>query len=73
MHHLCHCISSMPLCLQLGFNDGKPITEEFFREHISGRHNPDITRDLFPTWDEERRTNFSLDKEARFRRCAAIS
>lgn len=50
---------------QVGFNGGVPITEEFFIKHISGRHNPDIARDLFPNWTEEQQRAFYLDKEAR--------
>ncbi|KAG2438041.1 hypothetical protein HXX76_005655 [Chlamydomonas incerta] len=56
---------------ELGYNGGEPITEDFFRHHISGRHNPEIAADLFPDWPEERRTQFYMDKEARYRRLAA--
>lgn len=58
---------------QVGFNHGEPITEEFFRKHIAGRHNPDITAELFPEWDMKRREAFTDDKEERFRRWAMLS
>ncbi|GLC35885.1 hypothetical protein PLESTF_001236300 [Pleodorina starrii] len=58
------------LC-ELGFNGGQPIDEHFFRTRISGRHNPAISADLFPDWEEDRRTAFSEDKEERYRRLAA--
>lgn len=48
---------------EVGFNGGQPIDEAFFRQHISGRHNPEIAADLFPQWDEQRRTAFYMDKE----------
>lgn len=50
-----------------GFNDGQPISETFFRERISGRHNPEIAAELFPDWSEDRHASFSEDKEQRFR------
>ena len=53
---------------QAGFQGGKPIDEAFFNAHISGRHNPDIGRDLFPDWSEQRRDELLAEKEARFRR-----
>lgn len=56
---------------EVGFNGGQPIDEAFFRQHISGRHNPEIAADLFPQWDEQRRTAFYMDKEERFRKLAA--
>lgn len=30
----------------VGFNDGIPIDEAFFQKNISGRHNPDIAKDV---------------------------
>ena len=56
---------------QRGFNGGKPIDEEFFLERISGRSNPAICADLFPTWSDAEATAFSDAKEARFRELAA--
>ncbi|XP_072963221.1 haloacid dehalogenase-like hydrolase domain-containing protein Sgpp [Typha angustifolia] len=53
---------------EIGFNNGVPITEEFFIEKISGKHNSDIGGALFPDWDHERAMKFMDDKEAMFRR-----
>ncbi len=58
------------ILLELGFNGGVPIDEAFYNCTISGRHNPDITADLWPDWSVERRERFSDDKEARFRALA---
>ena len=54
-----------------GFNGGKPIDAAFFLERISGRSNPAICADLFPSWSEAEATAFSDAKEARFRELAA--
>ncbi|GIL60994.1 hypothetical protein Vafri_15417 [Volvox africanus] len=65
------CCRFQEILAEVGFNGGRPIDEVFFRRHISGRHNPEIAADLFPEWDEDRRTAFYLDKEERYRRLAA--
>lgn len=54
---------------EIGFNGGVPITEEFFIQNISGKHNDDIADILFPG-DRERGLKFCEDKEAMFRRLA---
>ncbi|KAL2634903.1 hypothetical protein R1flu_006382 [Riccia fluitans] len=59
------------MLVEIGYNGGQPITEEFFSKFISGKFNPDIGRFLFPEWDEAARTKFLDDKEAYFRRMAA--
>jgi beta-phosphoglucomutase-like phosphatase (HAD superfamily) len=56
-----------------GFNDYKAIDEEFFRENIAGRQNALIMADLFPEWPIEKREEWSVQKEARFREVAASS
>ncbi|GLI68526.1 hypothetical protein VaNZ11_012916 [Volvox africanus] len=66
-----HFQAFQEILAEVGFNGGRPIDEAFFRRHISGRHNPEIAADLFPDWDENRRTAFYLDKEERYRRLAA--
>jgi len=53
-----------------GFRGGERIDHAFFNEHIAGRHNPEIARDLFPDWTEEARVAFYTRKEAEFRRRA---
>ena len=54
-----------------GVNDGKPIDEEWFRQHIAGRQNARICADLFPHWDAATAEKWSYDKEAAFREKAA--
>lgn len=49
------------------------ISEEFFRMHISGKHNPQIFKELFPTWTTEQIRLLSQRKEALFRKKAANS
>lgn len=53
--------------LQIGYNGGVPITEEFFVKNIAGKHNDDIADFLFPD-DHQRGVKFLDDKEAMFRR-----
>ena len=52
----------------MGNNNGVPITEEFFVEKISGKHNDDIGPFLFPDWDLEKAKKWMEDKETTFRR-----
>lgn len=52
---------------QINFNDGVPITEEFFIQNIAGKHNEDIAVLLFAN-DIPRGLKFTEDKEAMFRR-----
>lgn len=66
LHH--HAFRDM--LLEIGFNGGVPIDEDFFIKNIAGRHNDDIARILFPD-DYERGLKFVDEKEARFRRLAA--
>jgi HAD superfamily hydrolase (TIGR01509 family) len=53
------------------FNGGAPIDEIFYRTRISGRHNPEIARDLLPHFPEAEQVEFYEWKEARFRELAA--
>eukprot|EP00320_Phaeocystis_rex_P007132 CAMPEP_0119061786 /NCGR_PEP_ID=MMETSP1178-20130426/5534_1 /TAXON_ID=33656 /ORGANISM="unid sp, Strain CCMP2000" /LENGTH=233 /DNA_ID=CAMNT_0007043023 /DNA_START=29 /DNA_END=730 /DNA_ORIENTATION=- len=66
-----HCSVFREMLVQEGFDGGRPISEAFFMERISGRSNPLITADLFPSWDESKRAAFVERKEARFRQQAA--
>ncbi|XP_020260898.1 haloacid dehalogenase-like hydrolase domain-containing protein Sgpp [Asparagus officinalis] len=59
------------MLLEMGYNNGVPITEEFFAEKISGKHNDDIGHFLFPDWEHERAMKWMEDKEVTFRRLAA--
>lgn len=56
-----------------GFNHNQPIDEEFFRARIAGRQNAAIMNDLFPAWPRQKREEWSVAKEARFRAAAASS
>lgn len=53
--------------MQIGYNGGVPIDEEFFIKNVAGKHNDDIARALFPD-DFERGLKFCDEKEAMFRR-----
>ncbi|KAL0409349.1 UNVERIFIED_CONTAM: Haloacid dehalogenase-like hydrolase domain-containing protein Sgpp [Sesamum radiatum] len=55
------------MLMEIGFNGGVPITEEFFIANIAGKHNEDIASVLFPD-DHGRGLKFTDDKEAVFRR-----
>ncbi|KAE8712790.1 Haloacid dehalogenase-like hydrolase domain-containing protein Sgpp [Hibiscus syriacus] len=66
IHH--HAFRDM--LLEIGFNNGVPIDEEFFIKNIAGRHNTDIAATLFPD-DLPRGEKFLDDKEAMFRRLAS--
>ncbi|MQL88206.1 hypothetical protein Taro_020762 [Colocasia esculenta] len=66
-----HYFAFHEMLQEVGYNNGEPITEEFFVKNISGGHNDDIARFLFPDWDHEKSMKFMDDKEAMFRRLAA--
>ncbi|XP_020081593.1 haloacid dehalogenase-like hydrolase domain-containing protein Sgpp isoform X1 [Ananas comosus] len=66
-----HYYAFREMLQEIGFNNGVPITEEFFVEKISGKFNEDIGRALFPDGDHERAAKFMDDKEAMFRRLAS--
>ncbi|KAI0489187.1 hypothetical protein KFK09_029029 [Dendrobium nobile] len=55
------------LLLEVGYNNGVPITEDDFVEKISGKHNDDIGKTLFPDWDPDKAAKFLDDKETMFR------
>ncbi|KAK8926362.1 hypothetical protein KSP39_PZI018915 [Platanthera zijinensis] len=56
--------------LEIGYNNGVPISEDFYVEVISGRHNDYLGKALFPDWSFEKSAKFLEDKEAIFRRLA---
>ena len=59
------------LFLDMGFNGGTPIDEEFFKKKIAGRQNAIICADLFPEWNTQKAEEWSAFKEAKFRERAA--
>ncbi|KAL6642656.1 hypothetical protein ACP70R_020837 [Stipagrostis hirtigluma subsp. patula] len=65
-----HFCAFRDLLQQVGFNEGVPITEEFYSATISGGHNDDLARALFPDMDHEKAMKFMDDKEAFFRKLA---
>ncbi|XP_028762469.1 haloacid dehalogenase-like hydrolase domain-containing protein Sgpp isoform X3 [Neltuma alba] len=65
-----HYYAFREMLQEIGFNEGKPITEEFFIDTVAGKHNDDIALALFPA-DLERGLKFVDDKEAMFRKLAA--
>ncbi|PKA58864.1 Imidazoleglycerol-phosphate dehydratase [Apostasia shenzhenica] len=62
-----HFYAFRELLLELGYNNGVPIDEDFFVEKISGKHNDDIGKALFPDWDSDKAAKFLDDKETLFR------
>ncbi|KAL0446337.1 UNVERIFIED_CONTAM: Haloacid dehalogenase-like hydrolase domain-containing protein Sgpp [Sesamum latifolium] len=48
-----HYTAFREMLMEIGFNGGVPITEEFFIANIAGKHNEDIASVLFPN-DHER-------------------
>ncbi|PON34063.1 HAD hydrolase, subfamily IA [Parasponia andersonii] len=58
------------LLLEIGYNGGVPIDEDFFIENIAGKHNDDIARAIFPD-DFERGLRLTEEKEVVFRRLAS--
>lgn len=66
-----HYVAFRDMLQKEGYNDGVPVTEDWFREHISGKHNSEIGKDLFPSWDQEKQDKWLDEKEAYFRRLAA--
>ncbi|GKU95692.1 hypothetical protein SLEP1_g9021 [Rubroshorea leprosula] len=65
-----HLYAFQVLLQEIGFNNGVPITEEFFIQNIAGTHNDHIAEFLFPT-DIPRGLKFIEDKEAMFQRLAS--
>ncbi|CAL9064860.1 unnamed protein product [Musa banksii] len=63
-----HYYAFREMLLEIGYNNGVPVDEEFFIKNIAGRHNDDIASILFPDWDHEKAIKFVDDKEAMFRR-----
>lgn len=56
-----------------GYNNGEPISREFFDEHISGGHNILLSKFLWPDRDQKWRDDFSDEKEALFRKYAGVT
>lgn len=65
-----HYYTFREMLQEINFNGGIPITEKFFAEKLSGKHNEDMALVLFPN-DIEGGMKFLADKEAMFRRLAS--
>nr|CAD1831107.1 unnamed protein product [Ananas comosus var. bracteatus] len=65
-----HYLAFRELLLEIGYNNGNPIDEEFFIKNIAGRSDTDAARNLFPDWDREKAMKFLDDKEALYRKLA---
>ncbi|XP_049376959.1 haloacid dehalogenase-like hydrolase domain-containing protein Sgpp isoform X1 [Solanum stenotomum] len=62
-----HYYAFREMLLEIGYNCGVPVDEEWFIKTIAGKHNNDIASALFPD-DQERGLKFCDEKEAMFRR-----
>ncbi|XP_039121922.1 haloacid dehalogenase-like hydrolase domain-containing protein Sgpp [Dioscorea cayenensis subsp. rotundata] len=65
-----HHYAFREMLLEIGYNNGVPIDEDFFVKNIAGGHNEDIASRLFPDWDHEKAMKFMDDKEEYFRKLA---
>ncbi|KAL3516760.1 hypothetical protein ACH5RR_023662 [Cinchona calisaya] len=66
-----HYYAFREMLQEVGFNGGQPITEDFFIKNISGMHNDELCRVLFPNWEFDKAMKFMEDKEDMFRRLAS--
>lgn len=62
-----HLVAFREMLIEIGYNDGVPVDEDWFVKNIAGKHNDDIARVIFPD-DFERGLKFTEDKEAYFRK-----
>lgn len=58
------------MLLEMGYNNGVPISEEFFTQNISGKNTEAIARVLFPDWDIEKAMKWMDVKDVAFRKAA---
>ncbi|WOH09269.1 hypothetical protein DCAR_0728725 [Daucus carota subsp. sativus] len=65
-----HYHAFVEMLQEVGFNGGVPISEEFFVENISGKHNEELSHLLLPDWEFGKAMQFMDDKEALFRKLA---
>lgn len=57
------------VAVQIGFDGGIPITEEFFfMKKTSEMHKEELCKVLLPDWDLQRARKFMEDEEDLFRR-----
>uniref|UniRef100_A0A452YUM0 Haloacid dehalogenase-like hydrolase domain-containing protein Sgpp n=1 Tax=Aegilops tauschii subsp. strangulata TaxID=200361 RepID=A0A452YUM0_AEGTS len=59
-----HFLAFRELLQEVGFNNGVPITEEFYSANISGWHNDALAGALFPELEHAKGMEFMDRKEA---------
>uniref|UniRef100_A0A0E0ES23 Haloacid dehalogenase-like hydrolase domain-containing protein Sgpp n=1 Tax=Oryza meridionalis TaxID=40149 RepID=A0A0E0ES23_9ORYZ len=65
-----HHVAFQEMLLEIGYNNGVPIDEEFFINNIAGRSDVEAAQNLFPDWPLEKGLKFLEDKEAKYRSLA---
>uniref|UniRef100_A0A7N0TIR3 Haloacid dehalogenase-like hydrolase domain-containing protein Sgpp n=1 Tax=Kalanchoe fedtschenkoi TaxID=63787 RepID=A0A7N0TIR3_KALFE len=65
-----HFRAFQQLLLEVGYNGGVPITEEFYVKDVCGKHNDVLGPYLFPDWDVRKSRQFLDKKEALFKKLA---
>ncbi|CAI0418324.1 unnamed protein product [Linum tenue] len=65
-----HHRAFVDLLQEINYNNGEPISEDFFIKNIAGKHNEEIAELFFPD-DIPRGIKFMVDKETYFRKLAA--
>ncbi|CAM8991061.1 unnamed protein product [Rhodiola kirilowii] len=67
---LLHFRAFQELLLEVGYNGGVPIDEEFYVRDVCGKHNDLLGQFLFPQWDARKSTQFLANKEELFKKMA---
>lgn len=65
-----HHVAFQEMLLEIGYNNGVPVDEEFFIKNIAGRSDVEAAQNLFPDWELEKGLKFLEDKEAKYRSLA---
>ncbi|CAO2184116.1 unnamed protein product, partial [Urochloa humidicola] len=65
-----HHVAFQEMLLEIGYNNGVPIDDEFFIKNIAGRSDVEAAQNLFPDWELEKGLKFLEDKEAKYRSLA---
>ncbi|RLM54665.1 haloacid dehalogenase-like hydrolase domain-containing protein Sgpp [Panicum miliaceum] len=65
-----HHVAFQELLLEIGYNNGVPIDDEFFIKNIAGRSDAEAAQNLFPDWELEKGLKFLEEKDAKYRSLA---
>ncbi|XP_062233805.1 haloacid dehalogenase-like hydrolase domain-containing protein Sgpp isoform X2 [Phragmites australis] len=65
-----HHVAFQEMLLEIGYNNGVPIDDEFFIKNIAGRSDVEAAQNLFPDWELEKGLKFLEEKEAKYRSLA---